>query len=123
MSLELRSIIKPGDPKEERITLRATSDTDIGDYLLAQSGYTETGPTTEFFHTFWFPYKDISSGDIVVLYTRAGKISERVLDSGKTAHFYYWDLSSPIWNLKDRSAVLLDAPTWSHKKVSELISG
>ena len=120
MTLELRSIVAPGDLKNERITMRATSDLDVGDYLLAQSGYDGDAPTINFFHTFWFPNKRIEKGDLVVVYTKSGTSSTRKLKTGKHAHFYYLELESTIWDKPDRGAVLLHAPTWQSKSSTEL---
>lgn len=120
MNLELRSIIAAGDLGNERLSLRALDDLDVGDYLVAQSGYVDDNPTTDFYHTFWFPFKPIQKGDLVVVYTKVGTNKERVLQRGNKAHFYYLDLKSPIWTRSDSGAVLLYAPTWQGKTVGEL---
>ncbi len=122
MKLELRSIIAPGDLNKERLTLRALADLDVGDYLVAQSGYIDDSPTTTFYHTLWFPYKPIPKGDLVVVYTKMGTSSERALDRGKRAHFFYLDLQNPIWDGPDKGALVLYAPTWQSKPVDDLKS-
>lgn len=120
MKLELRSIAAPGDLKNERLTLRALADLDVGDYLVAQSDYIDDSPTTNFYHTLWFPYKPIQKGDLVVVYTRVGKNNERVISGGKKAHFFYLDLREAIWDDPDKGALVLFAPTWLSKSVDEL---
>lgn len=120
MKLELRSIISAGDITNERLSLRALDDLDVGDYLVAQSGYVDDSPTTNFYYTFWFPFKPIQKGDLVVVYTKVGATKERVLERGNKAHFYYLDLETPIWTRPDRGAVLLYAPTWESKKFGQL---
>lgn len=120
MKLELRSIVSAGEIANERLSLRALDDLDVGDYLVAQSGYVDDSPTTTFYHTFWFPFKIIQKGDLVVVYTKVGNTTERVLDRGNKAHFYYLDLSTPIWTRPDRGAVLLFAPTWQSKRLDEM---
>jgi len=120
MKLELRSIVASGDLKNERLTLRALADLDVGDYLVAQSGYTDDSPTTVFYHTIWFPFKPIQKGDLVVVYTKVGSNKERVLSSGNKAHFFYFDLKSTIWDDRYRGAVVLHAPNWLSKSVNEL---
>ncbi|MCJ2069406.1 hypothetical protein MKK75_11485 [Methylobacterium sp. J-030] len=122
MNFEFRSIIKAGDLKDERITLRATSDLDVGDFILAQSGLVDDGPTAHFFYTFWFPYKEIKARDLVVLYTRSGRSGlSKDLENGNSAHFYYWELNEPIWHTTDRTAVLLNAPQWTSESTEKLI--
>lgn len=120
MKLELRSIIAAGDIANERLSLRALDNLDVGDYLVAQSGYIGDNPTTDFYHTFWFPFKPIQKGDLVVVYTKVGRNRERVLERGNKAHFYYLDLETPIWTRPDSGAVLLHAPTWQSKTLGEL---
>jgi len=120
MKLELRSIVAPGDLKNERLTLRALENLDVGDFLVAQAGYVDDSPTTQLFHALWFPYKVIRKGDLVVIYTKEGSNKERVLDRGNKAHFYYFDLSDPIWADANKSALVLHAPTWESKSAKEL---
>jgi len=121
MKLQLRSIVAPGKLQKERLTLRALEDLDVGDYLVAQSGYADDSPTTDFDHTLWFPYKEIQKGDLVVVYTKAGTNSERVLANGHKAHFFYLDLTSTIWDNPNNGAVVLHAPKWQSKSVSDLM--
>lgn len=120
MKLKLRSIISAGDLSRERLTLRAIDDLDVGDYLVAQSGYVNDGPTTSFFHTFWFPYKQIKKNDLVVIYTKRGKERSRKLDGGNTAHFFYLDSDTPIWGASNTGALVFFAPTWRSKPADEL---
>jgi hypothetical protein len=123
MNLELRSIIAPGDLKNERLTLRALADLDVGDYLVAQTVLVDGQPTTDFDHMLWFQYEPIAKGDIVVVYTKTGKTTERVLSTGKTAHFFYLDLKSAIWDDPSKGAIVLHTPSWKSKSLSELIKG
>ena len=120
MNLKLRSIVAQGNLKNERLTLKALQNLDIGDYLVAQSGYERNSPTTTLFHTLWFPYKPIKKGDLVVVYTKNGSNSERELDNGNTAHFFYFDFSEAIWNDSNKGALVLYAPTWKSKSVDDL---
>ncbi|WP_031260694.1 hypothetical protein [Mesorhizobium sp. LNHC252B00] len=90
---------------------------------MAQSGLDENGNVTIGLHyTYWFTYKLVAAGDLVVLYTKAGTDSEKALTTGKKAHFFYWGHSSAIWDQPDRAAVLLNAPTWEHKSVKALLT-
>lgn len=119
MNLELRSLVKPGDLPNERVTLRAKVNLDLGDYLFAQPGYFSGVPTINFFHTYWFPFKKISAGDLVVIYTKEGSESSKNLTTGKMAHFYYLDLKEAIWDDSTKAAVILYAPKWESKSVED----
>lgn len=120
MNLELRSIIAPGDLKNERLTLRALSNLDVGDYLVAQTMLIDNYPTTSFDHMIWFPFKIIDKGDLVVVYTKPGTSSEKLLSKGNKAHFFYLDLSSPIWDSPNKGAIVLHTPSWESKSLGEL---
>lgn len=122
MNLELRSIVSPGDLPNERLTLRALSDLDLGDFLVAQTGLVDGSPTTTLHHSVWFPFKLVQKGDLVVIYTKKGNNSERVLDKGNKAHFFYLDLGNPIWNKPDRAALVLHAPNWASRPVGDLVT-
>jgi hypothetical protein len=68
----------------------------------------------------WFPDKLIQKGDLVVIYTRAGTRSEKVLTTGKKAHFLYWDISTAIWADDSAGVVLLHAPDWDGRLAGDL---
>ncbi|PLX89517.1 MAG: hypothetical protein C0618_01030 [Desulfuromonas sp.] len=120
MKVNIQSIVEKGNRDKERIILKAVNDTDIGDFIVVQTGFSDGQVTIDTYHTFWFPYKAVSAGDLVVLYTKSGKQNEKELRNGKKAHFFYWGLNGPIWNKKDRAPVLLHAPEWTSKSPDEL---
>lgn len=120
MKIEIQSVADKGTYEKERLILKVVSDTDVGDYILVQTGYNERGVTIELFNTYWFPYKPVGAGDLVVLYTKRGKDSEKELKQGRKAHFFYWGLDSVIWNRKDRAPALLHSPEWVSKSPDEL---
>lgn len=120
MNLELRSIVEPGNIAKERITLRAKSDLDLGDYLVAQTNDVESSPATGLLSSYWFQYRKIEKGDLVVIYTKQGAETEKSLSTGRKAHFFYLGLKEPIWGDPTKGALLLLAPTWTYKSVDEL---
>lgn len=120
MNLELRSIAGRGNISKERVTLRALANLDIGDFLLAQSGHDGDSPTLNLFHTYWFPFKRVQKGDLIVVYTKEGTDSTKPLMTGRTAHFYYFDLKQTIWDKPSRGALLLHTPAWESKASEEL---
>jgi hypothetical protein len=120
MNMELRSIASKGDLSKERITFRVRADLDVGDYALLQTGYFEGEVTTDVDHAFWFPYKPVARGDIVVLYTRKGKPSSKPLKDQGQAHFFYMNLSRSIWEGPGKGAVLLEAGSWQGMGASQL---
>jgi hypothetical protein len=63
-------------------------------------------------HVYWFMNKDVKKGDIIVLYSKSGRRSEKNNDGGYTSHFFYWGRSGPIWT-KGRIPVLVETPEWT----------
>ncbi|MBZ9975494.1 hypothetical protein [Mesorhizobium sp. BR-1-1-10] len=120
MNLELRSIIEPGNIRLERLTLRVKSALDIGDFLVAQVGWVGSEPSIQIYHTFWFPYDQITAGDLVIIYTREGTPSKKALKAGNTAHFFYWGLDNPIWANDFRGAAVMHVPEWKARIATEL---
>lgn len=120
MKIEIQSVADKGNNQKERLVLKVRSGSDIGEYLLIQTGYNDGGVTIGTFYTYWFPYKSVSPGDLVVLYTKSGKDSEKDLSGGRKAHFFYWGIDNAIWNRRDRAPVLLHAPEWVSKSPDEL---
>jgi hypothetical protein len=119
MKLRISSFADKGDFNKERIVLKVLADTNVGNFVLMQTGFNGQEVTTSVFHTFWFPYKEVFGGDLVVIYTKAGKDREKAIEGNRTAHFYYWGLESTIWEGDNQSAVLLEAPEWESKNPTE----
>lgn len=117
--ITIRSVVDKGNMEKERLVLVACIDMDIGDYILIQTGFYEDSVTIDTYNTYWFPYKKIEKDDLVVLYTKRGRDSQKELEEGKKVHFFYWGLSEPIWSTEDRSPVLLYAPEWINKAPNE----
>lgn len=120
MNLKIRSILERGDRQKERVTLRCTSDTDIGQYVLMQTSSSGGVVNTDVRQTMWLPDKLIQKGDLVVIYTRSGTQSEKVLTTGKKAHFLYWGIDSAIWSEDHAGVVLLHAPDWQARLAGEM---
>lgn len=120
MKLEIQSIADKGNYQKERLILHATADTDLGDYVIFQTGFSEESVTTNIRHTFWPPYKAVQAGDLMILYTKSGRTNTSAMKSGSNAHFFYWGLNSPIWDASDYAPVLLHSPEWEGKDPAKL---
>ena len=62
-----------------------------------QSGNESTTPQSGPVDAYWFPYRELKRGDLVILYTKNGSNSEKKIDAGSTSYFFYWRKASPIW--------------------------
>lgn len=120
MKLKISSFADVGQPEKERLIIRAESDADVGEYLvMATSISTDGNATAGFKLAYWFPDKEVKAGDLVVLYSKSGKQSEKQLTSGVTAHFFYWGLQKlPVWS-SAKGAVLLLAAEWQFEPGGE----
>lgn len=99
MSLEVRNILNANEWDKERVVLKVESDLDIGDWvLLAANRYSTGGPASGAALAYWFPDKRLKAGDLVVVYTKGGRNSEKALATGNTSHFFYWGKTEPCWN-------------------------
>ena len=113
MSLRITSLADAGEPQKERLVMRASSDVEVGKYAvfccwIADDGDPLSGDLPA---AYWFEDFSVKSGDLVVLYTKVGKRSEKVSDSGRTSHFCYWNKTGSIWT-KDKQPVLTFASPW-----------
>ena len=120
MKVRIQYVADRGDLDRERLVLRVHRDVDIGDFMLVRTGFEDDEVTTEVSNAFWFPYKRLRTGDLVVVYSKAGRDREKRLDGGGKAHFFYWDQNSPLWNDEHVAPVLLYAPQWASKAPEEL---
>ncbi len=114
MRLTITSIADRGNSEKERIVIKVTADTDVGDYSIFRSKLNSSSkPTTTVTDVFWFPNKNVKAEDSVVLYTKSGTTTERTQESGRTVYFYYWGKKQPLWSSKSNyGAVLLHLDSW-----------
>ncbi len=120
MNLKLKSIADRGNPKKERVVVRVLQDTNIGFYLVMCTGFSNGAVNTGITETFWFPDKDVHSGDLVVLYSKPGTTSEKQLENGSKAHFFYWGNTQSLWASDSRGVVLLRGNDWEAAGAGEL---
>jgi hypothetical protein len=120
MKLKIRSVAEKGVYAKERLILKALANTNVGDFMLLRTGFHDGQVTVGVREAYWFPYKEIEKGDLVVVYTKDGKQSEKQLESGSKSHFFYWGLDKAIWNASDVAPVILYAPEWESKTPDEL---
>ena len=120
MKLKIKSIADKADHKQERLVISVLSDTNVGEFAVLRTGYSGGQVTTDVWDTFWFPDKQVSAGDLVVIYSKTGTTSEKLLKTGKKAHFYYWGKPQTIWSSSGKSVVLLHAPVWEASGAEDL---
>jgi hypothetical protein len=113
MKIKIRSVHGQGDYENEYVILDVVEDCDIGKYLLSDTTYTNDGKFSDKLrHLYWFPDKDVKTGDVVVVYTKAGKNSSTTNANGTPVHYFYWRLQKAVWNDDGDCAVLIEVKTW-----------
>ncbi|MBK0112793.1 MULTISPECIES: hypothetical protein [unclassified Delftia] len=115
MTLAISSYADSGNFEKERVVLKVYEDLDVGKYLIFKSSIFDGKATAGSKVIYWFPDSEVKAGDLVILYTKYGIMAKKELDSGKTAHFFYWDLDEPQWGEKDTCAVLMKSGGWAIK--------
>jgi hypothetical protein len=114
MSVLISQIVDKGNHQKERVILRVTLPTDIGRYAAFRTTVSDGGPNTDLKNAFWFPDKSVATGDLVVLYSKAGVPSEKLMSQSKKAHFYYWGSKSSLWGRPGYAFVLLQTLDWKY---------
>ena len=112
MRIKINKIADAGVLNNERIVMKALSDADVGKYAVFESRYRDDSITTGVEDVFWFPDKEVSKGDYVVLYTKRGNQSEKTLRSGNKSHFFYWGSTSAKWGNTQTVPALLEIADW-----------
>lgn len=108
MNIKISSISEAGVTGKERIVMKVLRDTDIGQYAVLRTGFRAPSPTTGVTDAYWFPDKPVRRNDIVVLYSKSGTESEKQLENGATAHFFYWRAGSNLWSDNEHAAVVIE---------------
>jgi hypothetical protein len=114
MNLEFSSIADAGNLNAERIALKAKANFDLTRYAIFAGTSTSDGRVAggNIPYAFWFWSKNVSPGDFVVVYSKSGSTSEKKNSDGTTSHFFYWGLSSPIWQ-PNRIPVIVETSSWA----------
>lgn len=97
MNLEIQSIKYRSDIDEERILLNVLENCNVGDYLIVLTKKIGDSISIKMEKGFWFPNKEVKKSDLVVLYTKKGRMSEKDLSNGRKSHFFYWDQTQPLF--------------------------
>jgi hypothetical protein len=114
MKLVLQRIADRGVPDKERLALKVASDTTLSYFVVLDTAYlTPQTINSVPKRAFWFPPKPVKTGDWVILFTKAGTPSERKLEDGTTAHFFFWGQPQVLWNQTGNCAVVMELSDWT----------
>lgn len=113
MKIKLKYISNKGDPHKERLVFTVLANTDIGSFAVFEALAVEDGVSNVVHDTFWFPDKQVRAGDLVVLYTKSGESNEKMLDSGRRTHFFYWGSPRAKWSSTEKLPVVIAIAKWA----------
>jgi hypothetical protein len=114
MRIKILSIADRGDSAKERLHLSILVDSNLVNYAVFDTMKLQDGKavlqTPK--HTYWFESHLVKAGDQVVLCTRPGVASQRLVPGGGTIHFFFWGLQNSLWALPDSCAVVVEINDW-----------
>lgn len=118
MKIIIHKISNRGDYDNEYITLKVNGDCDAGDYMLADTTYTENGQVSSLLrHLYWLPDKAVKAGDFIQVHTKKGTRSSVDNKANTKTHKFYWGLKTAVWNDDGDCGVLFEIKEWQHKDV------
>jgi hypothetical protein len=112
MTFRISSIADAAEANRQRIVIRIGEDGDIGEYVVLLASALDDGKAASGAAkaAYWFQDRAVSKGDIVILYTKSGKNSEKLNENGHKSHFFYWGIG--LTSFTEWTPVLLHAPKY-----------
>ncbi|MCU7496101.1 MAG: hypothetical protein HF314_17535 [Ignavibacteria bacterium] len=116
MDLKISKVQKVGKENSEFVRLSVENDCELGEYLIADSTYTNPGQiSNKLRHVYWFPDQKVKKGDTVFLVT--GKGTNSIKENGSnTIYQFHWNLNEGVWNDDGDVAVLFHEKEWEFTK-------
>jgi hypothetical protein len=113
MEIILKSIGDKGDLNNERIGFNVLTTCELKYFLVIRTKKNVNGFHNKGTDYFWFLPQQVKANDKVVLYTRSGQNSVNENSDGSKTFFFYWGLTSPIFNNADDIVVLANIKNWT----------
>ena len=117
MKLIVHSIENNGVLQSERVLIQVKGSVNIGKYIISDTTYIDDKTVSnELRHIYWFPDKDVSAGDWIIIYTKDGTPRSYINNNDTTIHELYWNLGKTVWNKDGDCAILFEIIEWMFKK-------
>lgn len=106
--ISLKGVEDRGVPNAERIVLQANEDVNLGAYGLmvgirsGVQGY--AFPARD--NLLWFGDAVVRKSDWIIVYTRPGRASDRVVYGTQRAYFLYWGRERTVFNFPEAMPIL-----------------
>ncbi|MDR6915103.1 hypothetical protein J2X66_001968 [Pseudomonas sp. 3296] len=109
MDLKVIEVRAQGDETKEVVVMRALKDCNLKGYMIFDETFKSDGSTSNVHrHVFIFPGWKVEKDDYVFLSTRAGTNRKGATTEGSAAHYFHWNLNSPVWNEKGDKVHLIN---------------
>lgn len=103
------TIKNTGDKETEHFHFTATEDCNLGHYMVADNTFDAMGePSNKLRHMFAFPSYAVKKGDMIVLWSKVGRINVGKTTAGNPQHNFFWNLNEHVWNVTGDTAHLID---------------
>lgn len=113
MSIEIK-YIKDKNSNSERVVFSVNKDCNIGSYLvfLTKRTGSDSFSLNTLKHPFWFPDKEVKEKDLIILYTKPGKTSQKTNKDETISYFFYRKINEPIFKEDNDIVLLVEADSW-----------
>ena len=116
MNLVIVAVVDLNTDKE-RIELKAIGNDNTINYILVDTGKEDHGsPDNKCSNAFWFPNQPFKKGDIIRVFTKAGRASS-ISFEGKKRYTFYWGIKGSVWEADAENARLLRIVEFASKQV------
>lgn len=113
MSLSVRSVHNHGNASDELVIIDVIKACNLQYWMICDTTFqSSTHISDKLRHMFWFPDKQVSAGDVVVLHTKIGTNTSRPMANGYSRHDLFWQLRTSVWNNDYDAAVLFEIKDW-----------
>lgn len=112
MEVVLNSIGDKGDLTNERFGLKVLKKCSLEYFFLFKTQMITDGFAHKSKDAYWFLPQEVLPGDVVVLYSKVGEKSVKINDDGTKTYFFYWGLSTSIFQNANDIIVLGSLKNW-----------
>lgn len=118
MQLKIIGIRSSGSISDERVVLKAEGDGDIGRYMTFVA--TRLRPQTisaRLENPFWLPEFQVKNNDLIIVYTKEGRMSTVNNSDRSQSHFFYRGEKDSLFGSKEKVPMIVEIVHWSTSEV------
>lgn len=109
MKVQFREIKDAGSLEHERVILDVREQTTCINYIVIRTYRTdEFTMSSKVEAAFWMTDVKVEAGDVIAIYTRAGKDRKRTNPGGSSTIFFYWGREEPVWGPTEAVSAIVE---------------